>query len=145
MKTENWLLVANSSIAHLFNIETIKELKKIKVLEHPESRLHNSDLVSDKPGRDFESAGVSRHSLEPKTLPKEHEFQLFAKAIAEHLEQAYNNQEFESLYIAASPSMLGLLRHALHPNVAKSIKGEVAKDLTQTKSQDLPSLLTFWS
>lgn len=145
MKKENWLLVANSSIAHLFKIETIKEFKEIKVMEHPESRLHNIDLVSDKPGTDFESVGTARHALEPKTLPKDQEFNLFAKSIAEHLEQAFNNQEFESLYIAASPSMLGLLRQTLHSNVIKSIKGEVDKDFTQMKSHELPSLLPFWS
>lgn len=143
MKKDCWLLVANSSLARIFKIEKRQELKELKVLEHPESRLHNQDLVSDKPGRDFESAGVARHALEPKTLPKRHEFAVFAKFLADYLEEARNKGEFESLYIAASPALLGLLRQSLHPNTVKLIKGEVDKDMTQIKSQEILSHLPF--
>src|SRR5215471_13213266 len=79
MKKDTWLIVANSSLARIYKIEKRSELKELKVLEHPESRLHNLDLVSDKPGRDFESAGIGKHALEPKTLPKKQEFITFAK------------------------------------------------------------------
>src|SRR4051794_21082580 len=119
MKKDSWLLVANSSIARIFKIEKRHELTEIKVLEHPESRLRNLDLVSDKPGRDFESAGAGRHALEPKVLPKRQEFAVFAKSLADYLETARNQGEFETLYVAASPALLGLLRQSLHPNIAK--------------------------
>lgn len=143
MKKESWLIVANSSIARIFKIEKKHDLYEIKVLEHPESRLRNIDLVSDKPGRDFESFGNARHAMEPKTLPKKHEFELFAKAIADYLETAQNGGEFESLYIAANPSLLGLLRQSLHPNTLKLVKGEIDKDITHLKPQEIPSHLPF--
>lgn len=145
MKKENWLVVANSSLARIFKIEKKDKLTEIKVLEHPESRLHNMDLVSDKPGRDFESSGARRHALEPKVLPKRHEFAVFAKSIADYLETAYNEGEFASLYIAANPSQLGLLRQSLHPNVSKCVKEEVDKDLTQMKPDEISSHLSFFS
>jgi protein required for attachment to host cells len=143
MKKESWLVVANSSIARIYKIEKKHDLFEIKVLEHPESRLHNLDLVSDKPGRDFESAGIGKHSLEPKTLPKRQEFALFAKSIADYLENARNQGEFDTLYVAANPSLLGLLRQSLHPNTAKLLKGEVDKDLTLLKPRDIPTHLPF--
>lgn len=143
MKKESWLIVANSSLARIFKIEKRHDLKEINVLEHPESRLHNMDLVSDKPGRDFESSGMARHALEPKTLPKRQEFAIFAKLIAEYLENAHQQGEFETLYVAASPSLLGLLRQAIHPNIAKLIKGEIDKDLTHTKTPEIPEHLPF--
>jgi protein required for attachment to host cells len=144
MKKDTWLIVANSSIARIYKIEKRHELKELKVLEHPESRLHNLDLVTDKPGRDFESAGVGKHALEPKVLPKRQEFAVFAKTLADFLENARNQGEFETLYVAASPSLLGLLRHSLHPNTAKLIKGEVDKDMTQMKPQEIPAHLPFF-
>lgn len=144
MKKDTWLIVANSSLARIYKIEKRHDLKEIKVLEHPESRLHNLDLVSDKPGRDFESAGIGRHSLEPKVLPKRHEFEIFAKSLADYLENARNQGEFETLYVAASPSLLGLLRQSMHPNTAKLIKGEVDKDMTQMKPHEIPSYLPFF-
>lgn len=144
MKKDSWLVVANSSLARIFKFESRQHLKELKVLEHPESRLHNLDLVTDKPGRDFESWGVGRHALEPKVLPKRQEFENFAKDIANHLENAFNQGEFETLYLAASPSLLGLLRQSIHPNILKIIKGEVDKDMTQMKTDEIPPHLPFF-
>src|SRR5690349_2734094 len=104
-KKESWLVIANSSLARIFKIEKKNQLKEIKVLEHPESRLNNSELVSDKPGRDFESIGTRRHALELKTSPKRHEFAIFAKSLADYLEKAAMQGEYIKLYIAANPSL----------------------------------------
>ncbi len=145
MRKERWLMIANSSLARIFKIEKRQDLKEIKILEHPQSRLHNLDLVSDKPGRDFESVGAGRHSLETKVLPKEHEFEIFAKSLADYLESARNRGEFDTLYISAGPSLLGLLRQCLHPNTLKIIEGEANKDLTQLKAQEIPPHLPFLS
>lgn len=143
MKKDCWLLVANSSLARIFKFEKRHELKEIKVMEHPESRLHNIDLVSDKPGRDFESSGNRRHALEPKVLPKKLEFAAFAKDIAEYLENARQEGVYDTLYIAAGPALLGLLRQSFHPNTVRIIKGEMDKDMTQMKTMDIPSHLPF--
>ncbi|MFI0434615.1 MAG: host attachment protein [Parachlamydiaceae bacterium] len=145
MKKENWLVIANSSLARIFKIENGHHLKQIKILEHPESRLHNLDLVSDKPGRVNESANVSRHALEKKTTPKDHEFSVFAKAIADFLNHAHNQGEFDGLYLAASPSCLGLLRETIDPNLAKTIKREIDKDMTHMTSEDIQSHFPFQS
>lgn len=106
-------------------------------MEHPESRLHNRDLVSDKPGRDFESVGSARHSLEPQHTPHDNEMTLFAKEIASYLEKAYNQGEFLRLYVAASPSMLGKLRQVLNNNIIKLIEAELDKDLTHAKPEEI--------
>lgn len=143
MKKDSWLLVANSSLARIFKVRKRKELSELKVFEHPESRLHNLDLVTDKPGRDCESSGMGRHALEPKMLPKQHEFEIFAKYLADYLENAYNQGEFDTLYISASPSLLGLLRQSLNANITKLIKGEADKDVTQMKPHEIPPLLPF--
>lgn len=143
MKKDSWLLVANSSIARLYKIEKHHELREIKVLEHPESRLRNLDLVTDKPGRDFESAGIGRHALEMKTLPKRQEFAVFAQQIADYLEQAHQQGEFDTLYVTANPSLLGLLRNSFPPNISKLIKAELDKDITHLSPQEIPSHLPF--
>lgn len=143
MKKETWILIANSSLARIYKLGMKNQLEELKVLEHPESRLHNIDLVSDRPGRDSEVGGTRRHALEQKTSPKKQEFIVFAKLLADYLEEARNEGNFDTLYIVAGPSLLGLLRTALHPNTAKLIKGEVDKDMTLFKSHELPSHLPF--
>lgn len=144
MKKSSWLIVANSSTARVFKFEKHNQLLELKSFEHPESRLHNIDLVSDKPGRDFESFGSARHALEPKTSPKVVEFTLFAKILADYLDTSRNNGEFETLYIAASPSLLGLLRQSLHSETKKLVKGEVDKDLTHLKTEEIFPHLPFF-
>lgn len=134
---KKWLVIANSSVARIYKIEKKKALVEIELFEHPESRLHNRDLVSDKPGRDFESVGHARHSLEPHSTPQQLEFNLFAKELSVYLENARNNGEFESLYIAASPTLLGLLRQSLDPATAKLVKGEVDKDMTHMNPDEI--------
>lgn len=143
MKKNTWLIVANSSLARVFNFEPKRALTEVTVLEHPESRLHNQDLVSDKPGRDFESGGTRRHALEQKTLPKQQQSEIFAKEIADFLEEARNGEEYIALYVSASPSMLGLLRNSFHPATLKVIKGEIDKDMTQMTPHEILSGIPF--
>ncbi len=142
MKKALWVLVANSSTARVFKKEN-STLVQIKVLDHPESRLHNRDLVSDKPGRDFESVGSARHALEPQHTPHEIEAITFAKEIVNFLQTAKNNNEFDALYLAANPSMLGLLRQNFNGDTAKLIETELDKDLTQMRAEEVYNHFTF--
>lgn len=143
MRKDTWLVTANASTARIYKVCTKQTLVEIASLENPSSRLYNRDLAGEKPGRSNESVGVSRHSIEPKTTPKEIEFQAFAKSLADHLENACNRGEFEKLYISASPNLLGLLRKALGHNTAKHISGEVDKDLTQMKPEEIVHHVPF--
>ncbi len=143
MKKDTWLIVANSSLARIFKIENRHSLIELAVLEHPESRLHTRDLVSDKPGRDFERIGPARHSIESQTSPKQQEFNYFAKQLAKYLEEALAKGEFNRLYLAASPGLLGILRQILHPSLTKLLSGEINKDVTHLKPQEIMTHLPF--
>lgn len=143
MKKDTWLLVANSSIARLFKVIKKQSLEEMKVLEHPESHLHTRDLVSDKMGRDFESVGPARHSIEPHISPKQQEFINFAKQIARYLDEARLKGEYERLYLVAGPSLLGHLRHELSPSTAKLVQAEANKDITHLTPQEMVSHLPF--
>lgn len=142
MKKELWILVANSSVARIFK-KNGSSLVSVKVLEHPESRLHNRDLVSDKPGRDFESIGAAKHSYEPQHSPHEVEVINFSREISSFLQTAKNNEQFDDLYLAANPSMLGLLRQNLSSEIAKITKETLDKDLTQMMPEEIINHFTF--
>lgn len=143
MRKDSWLIAANTCIAKIYKVGKHQSLIQVEVLEHPESRLHNQDLVSDKPGRDFESMGCTRHSLEPHTSPKQHECIIFAKIVADYLKVAYHQGVFETLYLAASPNFLGLLRQTMEPAIAKSIAGETDKDMTQMDPKEIVAHVPF--
>ena len=143
MSKDAWLVTANASVAKVYRVSANRSLELIGLLDHPASRLHNQDLVSDKPGRDFESMGHTRHSLEPHQSPKQHESQVFAKTLAAYLLQALQKGSYEALYLALSPNLLGLLRQELSPAVSKLIRGEVDKDMTQTDPKEIAENVPF--
>lgn len=143
MTKNTWLVVANASIARIFRVPTIKSLIEVEVLKHPESRLHTRDLVTDKPGRGFESRGTARHNLDQQTSPKEQEYLVFAKDICNYLDIVRNNGEIDRLYIAAGPNLLGLIRQNLHPTTAKLVQGELDKDMTHMSPEEILALLPF--
>lgn len=144
MRPNSWLVVANSSIARIYKIENRHTISEIAVLEHPKSRLNNLDIVSDKPGRDFERVGISRHGVGHCVTPKKHEFEIFATEIAEFLKHGRLNGRFEGLYLTAGPNLLGLLRGSLDEETVKSVQGEVDKDLTQLKPSEILTHLPFF-
>lgn len=143
MTKGTWLVTANSSVARIYQIQGGFSLQEIKVLEHPESRLKAQDLVSDKPGRDFESVGNARHRMEPPTTPKQQEFISFAKEIAVFLNMEGQKGSFKKLYLSASPICLGLIRQHLNGNTVKLIAGEVDKDMTHIRPEEIISHLPF--
>ncbi|MCE2983027.1 MAG: host attachment protein [Parachlamydia sp.] len=140
---KRWLVAANSSIARVYKIEKQQSLVEVEQLEHPESRLHTRDLVTDKPGRDFESVGHARHAFESFPSPKQLEFSQFAKELSDYLSAARQRGEYDCLYIAASPTLLGLLRQSLDNETAKLVKGEIDKDMTHMNTNEIITHVPF--
>lgn len=137
MKKEIWVLVANGSNAKIYKVEKNQNFIEIEVLSHIESRQKESDLVTTRPGRQFDSFGMGRHAYEQKTSPKDQEFEAFARQISHHLDQEREKGKFGKLYLAANPSFLGILRNHLSGHTVALIAGEIDKDLTQVKPQEI--------
>lgn len=101
------------------------------MLSHPEGRLHEQDLVSDRPGRTFDSQGTGRHAKEVEVGPKKHEAIVFAGRIAERLEAGRVRNAFDKLALIAPPEFLGLLRDALNPQLRALVLHEVDKNVSR--------------
>lgn len=141
-----WVIVADASRARIFSAEkSFSALEQIEEINHPEGRLHDQDLNSDRPGRSFDSAGDGRHALGKEVPPKKHEAQRFAKALCDRLNNARATGLFEKLYIVASPSFLGNMRNCMNDVTQKAIAGELDKNLTthdpSTIRSHLPNFL----
>jgi len=141
MKKETFVVVANSSFAKLYKAINNHALTELESWEHPESRLHDQDLVSSRPGRAFDSMGPGRHAMQTPVSPKTHEFHVFAKAIAEQLDKVVAKGEVKKIYIAAPPAFLGILRQRLSNGVTQLIAGEFDKDFTMMSSDQIRNYL----
>ena len=136
-KVEKWVLVANSSSARLFKLETLQKLTELQDFVHPESRIKEQDLVDEKPGRSFESTSLHRHGMQPRHTQREHEQEEFARKISDYLEEAYAQASFQELYLVASPNFLGLLRQTLKRQVLGTIVKEVSKDVVHLSTSEI--------
>lgn len=137
MFTETWIVVANSSQARIFHLETVNQMIEINTLEHPESRMHTRDLVSDRSGNNKESSGEKKYPIEPQNTPKKHEMKEFARELAQYLEHERNQNSFKRIYLAASPQFLGLLRQEMSNSLTNMIECEIDKDITLKKPGEI--------
>lgn len=130
-----WIVVADGARARFFSpVEDGKTLVPARTADmvSPESRRHTSDLVSDKPGRSFSSArGGLRHSFETTHDQHKLEKHKFSAALAELLDDACLRKRFDQLILVAPRRSLGELRGLLSDRVQRSVRKEIARDLTR--------------
>lgn len=140
-----WVLVAESSRARIFSTTGPRAgLDEIRGLTQPEARLKERDLVSDSPGRSFDSGGAGRHAMGRESDQKHHEAEVFAKTIAAELEHAREGGDFEKLILIAPPAFLGLLRKSMHRCCADRVVATINKNLVQHDAADIRDHLPEW-
>ncbi|MFN2349005.1 MAG: host attachment protein [Thioalkalivibrio sp.] len=133
-----WVIVADASRARIFSAEkSFSSLQEVEDFSHPEGRLHDHEINSDRPGRSFDSAGDGRHAMGKEVPPKKQETVRFAKLLCDRLNNARAKGVFEKLYIVAAPAFLGTMRQCMNSVTQKSIVGELDKNLT---THDLDSI-----
>lgn len=143
MEREAWIVVADDAYARIFRLENHRNLEEVETLVHPESRLREQDLVSDRPGRTFESHTVARRSLGQTISPKKQEAIVFAKLVANYLNEAVASGKCVKFYLAASPSFLGLLRPQLNKATTKLIESEINKEITHLDKKEICDFFPF--
>ncbi|MFA7605343.1 MAG: host attachment protein [Rhodocyclaceae bacterium] len=132
-----WILVANASLAKLYeNMGPNKGLRLVKELLHPESRLKNADLVTDRPGS-MAASGNGQGAKQPHTMPKEHEAKVFAQEIAQELYKGRTRNAFGRAIVVAPPAFMGLLNGVLDQPTAQMISDRFEKDYTKTSEPQL--------
>lgn len=137
-----WVLVSCEAEAKIYRLTRFPKLEEFAFLEHPESRLHDRDLITSKPGRTFQKDGTRRSAYESKNDPKDLEIESFARHIADYLAEARRSGEFSRLYILASPYFLGKLRHHLDPQTQSVVVAEIAKDMVKHRKEEIEEQLS---
>ena len=135
--TTTWIVIADGARARVMQNEGPgKGLVALPEMIFEGEHASSSEVMSDRPGRAFDSVGHARHAMEPTTDPHDHLKSAFLKDISNRLEQ--RRDSFDRLILVAPPSALGLLRKSLSPRVAGKLKSELGKDLTHVPNADLP-------
>jgi protein required for attachment to host cells len=140
--TITWICLADGNesriLVHEGPAKGLSELDKKHGQQEPKSQ---ADIMADKPGRSFASAGDRRAAMEPHTDPVELLETEFLKSLAADLDQEAENSRFDRLIVIAAPEALGTLRKAYTPRVKALLYAEIDKNLTNTPLADMPKHL----
>lgn len=139
----SWVLVADGSRARIVRDPGTDTGAKdrpddlVYEIDHKQLR----EIMADKPGRSFASAGARRSAMEYRSDPVQEQEADFAGTLVEELARRHAANEFERLAIVAEPRMLGTLRRKLPSALRAAVVKEVPKDLTKLPPQELREAL----
>jgi protein required for attachment to host cells len=138
-----WILIADAARARIFSTTGWRQPVHLEqAMDNPLGRAKPQDIVTDDPGRHFNGMNVGQRSTwAPANPPDIVEEQRFAHRLAELLQTALSQRQYESLAIFAPPQFLGFLREAVGPQVHKHLARSIAKDLTVLNERELPTRL----
>jgi protein required for attachment to host cells len=124
-----WILVADGSQARRFcNDGPGRGVAPLSDDLLTGRNLPGREIMSDRPGRTFDSVGQGRHAKEPRADPRAVEKRRFAHTLAAILEDGLNQGRFDCLVLVAPPRTLGLLRDEL----SKSLREKSARSWRRT-------------
>jgi len=134
--TTTWIVAADSSRARVLQVADREEkLVEVEDLVNPEGRMNDRELTSDAHPRLRGTSGPGSDRQEMSAV--EHQVELFAKRIGEHLEKARTDHRYDRLCLVAPPRFLGALRKELTHEVRKLVAEELPKDLSWLSAREL--------
>ena len=137
-----YIVVANAARARIFTRDAL-DLKEHDSLLNAKGRLHEGDLITDSRGADVhESASSSVRSSGEEGTASQHENELFAKKVAQHLYSARVDNRMSKLIMVAPPKFLGLLREKLDDTTHKLVIHTLSKDISKASLADIQNAVS---
>lgn len=145
-KSKYWIVVTNASKLRIFAIDhdlhkIVYDLVFVEELNHNASRLRDSELDGDRPGRYKINSSNNGSAYEYKTDSTEREKIHFATEIALFLRNAKDCGKFEKLIIIAHDHFYGILKQHFDHIVQDSIYNIILKDYTLFTKEDLAKMI----
>jgi protein required for attachment to host cells len=123
------IVVADQAEAIFYDVPSLEARpKEVGRISDPLAHKHDRDLVSDRPGRAYESVGHARHAIARENDPRQQEAVRFARRISCRLDDALHRDEFDELLVVAGPPFLGLLRKEISDQVRRRVVHTIHKD-----------------
>jgi len=138
------ILIADGEHARLLRLEENNVLHVASDLDSATAHVVAHDLVSDRPGRTFESARPGSHAIAPRHDPHQLEKKRFAHFVAQQLCHAAASDAFERLVLVAPAHMLNEIEAALDAPTAQKVVGRLPKDLVKVPNHALSQHLQQW-
>ena len=139
---KTWILVAQQAGMRVFEHSRHGDSPKlIETRMHPDGARKNQEIDSDRPGRTFCSANSGGGAFTHEVDAHQHKLQVFAKEIAQFLENGLNQHCYENLVLVAEPRFLGIVRESLDKKVLDTVSATLNKDLAHFEGVALQKYL----
>ena len=139
----HWYVVANAARARVLERTDAKDdWADVADLVHPASRMPAAALAADRSGH-VEGAGhgTGGAAYRPRTEPRQHEHEQFAREIAALVDAAIADGRCDGLVVVASNPFLGVLRRQLGERAGRQVHTTVAHDWTMLPDLELVAKL----
>jgi protein required for attachment to host cells len=137
-----WIVLADGAHARVYQFSEEKpKLESVTDLSLEIDLPRTHEIVSDRPGRSFESQGRTRHAKSGRSDPHRELKRSLARKLADALKSSLTDKRYDKLVLVAPPVTLGDLRDALGKRLQARVVGEVAHDLIKVPVSRLPSHL----
>jgi len=136
-KTKLWYVIADGGRARFVERDDTGALRTVASFVSTELHERSHDLGLDRPARVKESAGPTRHAVEPRRDLHEAAKENFVKLVAEELDAEHFRGQFDKLILVAPPGVLTELKKKLSKPITKLVVDGLQKDLTRVPDHDL--------
>lgn len=135
-----WIVTANTNSCRIYEHHD-NALNLLKEINHPENKLKDSEIGSDKPGRYNSSHSMSRGVYAPHTEIGDIQDSDFAREIAVELNEARNKNAYKELIIIMPAQIEGLFLKHLNKNVKDLITLTLQKNIMHLSEKELSAYL----
>lgn len=136
-----WVVTTDSNTCRIYEYKRKPaQLTLLHELQHPENKLKDIELTSDRPGH-YKSSRDAHGAYSQQTDPKEIKIDNFSREISKALDQGRNSHAYQNLIIIASPHMKGLLFQHINKHVKDLVSHSIDKELTHLPQHDLLEFL----
>lgn len=136
-KRSTWVVVVDRARAAFYEKSADDAAyHAITQLDNPEGKERGRHLVSDRPGRTFESftrsghgqTGAARHAYSSEVSPHEEAARELVARVASRLTSEADDHRYDELVLVAEPHMMGMLKGALPAKLAQRVSRQIEKD-----------------
>ena len=133
-----WIVVADGGQARVLGVGGDRRgLTVLREMTSVEAHRRTQDLVSDRPGRSFESASTTRHAIDPRHDAHEEARQRFIAQLALMLNEDNRARQFDELILILPPDLSTPLRDGLDDATRARVRETLLKDLTKAPLHDI--------
>jgi len=136
-----WLVTTDSNTCRVYDYcVKAHKLNLVKEITHPENRLKDTDLTSDRAGS-YKVSGGAPGAFAQASDPKEIKKEEFSREVAKELDHGRNTNAYGALIVIAPPHANGLLLQHLNKHVKELISHNIKKDLLHLNNKGLLDFL----